>query len=92
MLYLGAADGILFRLPSAEIASETAGPFLRVANEFDRVLGKVEDVKVREFLAGRINVTDHIGTVERGSTFTSVTIGRFGGPANPPHDHETGET
>ena len=92
VLYLGAADGILFRLPSAETASETAGPFLRVANEFDRVLGKVEDVKVREFLAGRITVTDHIGTVEHGGTFTSVTIGRFGGPANRPHDHETDET
>lgn len=88
VLYLGATDGVLFRRPSVGATSETAGPFLKVANEFDRVLGNVVDVKVGEFLSGRIDVTDHVGTVERDSDFTSVRIERFGGPASRSRDQE----
>jgi hypothetical protein len=86
VLYLRDADGVLFPVPSGQAAEGAVGPFVRVANSFGHVLGKVVDVDVGEMSAGRLEVRDQVDVVGQGGTFTAVRIERLGSHGGRPDE------
>lgn len=83
VIYLRAADGVLFPLPEApegEAADpQAAPPSVRVQRRLGTVRGEAIGVKVEELLGGSIEVDEEIDVVEEGGSAIGVTIGRMGG-------------
>ncbi|RME49692.1 MAG: CHAT domain-containing protein [Chloroflexi bacterium] len=78
VLYLRAADGILFPLPTAE-AGVPDSPVVVVQRRLGTVRGQDIGAKIGEMLSGRLEVRDVIDVVEAGGTSIGVEIDRLGG-------------
>lgn len=99
VLYLRAADGVLFPLPESDTAGEVAdaeaeSPVVRIQRRLGVVRGESIGLEVGHILSGQADIQESIDVVERGGRAVGVRIETLGGgrPAarprrsNPPDE------
>jgi len=78
VLYLRAADGVLFPVPPVEVGTSES-PLVVVQRRLGTVRGEDVGAEIGEMLSGRLLVQEEIDVVEAGGKTVGVKIDRFGG-------------
>jgi len=78
VLYLRAADGLLFPVPAVESGTRE-GPLVVLQRRLGSVRGEDIGAEIGQMLAGTIEIKDHIDVVEPGGRSVGLKIDRLGG-------------